>query len=192
MKPFLNQIIILASLGASATLSLGQEDIAEYYLALPPEIYGVVDSGPTLSLAARKDLIARARNHDATVKDSVIVDVANGFLQVSASDSGERHHLTMVLFRQPDATALIALSAAENFEQVDENGGGEATDFFAFYVVEDTGWRNVTAEFAPKWPLKDVYLELPRYGTTIELYDRGKKNQIAIWKRKGSGFVSLP
>jgi len=184
------RILILAMLQLTGSWGFSQTDIADYFLALPAEMDGDWDSGPTLSASAREQLIVAARKGYSTVEGMILLDLRNGYLRISGSDSGERVTLTMVLFRQEDHSALIAIALDENFEQEAENGGGPATDHFAFYTVEESGWKDVTKKIAPVWPLQDVYIELPRKGTTIPIYDRGKTKKIAIWERLGDGFIS--
>lgn len=185
----LSRAITLVVFGGLAAPAVGTDNIAGYYLLLPPGIYQHVDMGPTLSLESRKEMIAMAKAKDPRIEGAILLDVPNGYLGVLGSDSGERHDLTMALFRQKDRSALIALTADENFEQEAENGGGPATHFFGFYIIEKNAWIDVTRRVAPQWPLPDAYVVLPRYGTTIKIYSRGRGELIAVWQRQGDGFI---
>ena len=182
--------LALAILGCLVAPIVCADDVADYYLKLPPEIYQLVDDMPTLSLDSRKEMVALERAGDPRVEGTILLDVLNGYLEVTGSDSGERHDLTMALYRQKDHSALIALTADENFEQEEENGGGPATHYFAFYLVQDNIWKDVTKQVAPKWPIPNSYVVLPRYGTSIKIYSRGKDKLIAVWRRQGDGFVA--
>jgi len=181
--------ITLAVPGGLSGPAVGADDVAGYYLALPPGIYQHVDMGPTLSFESRKEMIALAKAKDPRIEGAILLDVPNGYLRVLGSDSGERHDMTMALFRRKDRSALIALTADENFEQEAENGGGPATHFFAFYIIEKNTWIDMTRRVAPRWPLPDAYVVLPRYGTTIRIYSRGRGELIAVWQRQEDGFI---
>ncbi|MEM0967981.1 MAG: hypothetical protein AAGJ31_01405 [Verrucomicrobiota bacterium] len=175
---------LLVSLPAAQS---APRDVADYFLALPEALYEQWDSGPTLDREERESLIARAREGDPKVEGVILLDVRNGYLQVAGSDSGERQTLTMALFRRPDGSALLALTADETFEQREEQGGGEATDFFGFYEVVDGQWKDLTPILAGDWPRKDRYYELPRYGRTIRILDRGR-DRLLISKKAGVDF----
>lgn len=105
-------------------------------------------------------------------------DIANGFWK-SGCD-GAQSCLTMALFKRPDASYIVALKT--EFEMGSDN-----------YFIEYKGgkWFDISAKVIPQFSKNNLY-ELPRIGTTIEVYkkktvdtditERGAKLYDLIWK----------
>lgn len=105
-------------------------------------------------------------------------DTANGFWK-SGCD-GAQSCLTMALFKRADASYIVALKT--EFE-------GESENYFLEY--KGGKWFDISAKVIPQFSKNNLY-ELPRIGTTIEVYkkktvdagitERGAKLYDLAWK----------
>ena len=108
-----------------------------------------------------------------------VEDIANGYMRGGCDGAQSCFH--MALFRRPDGTYVVGLTTA--FE-LGENS----------YFLEYTGgrWHDVGPQVVPGYGEDKVY-ELPRYGTTVEVYEnkrvtgedyreRGRKLYKLAWK----------
>ena len=85
----------------------------------------------------------------------ITVDIPNGYIVFTGDDGGQYGTLTLVLFRQPDGTALIAVEVRETYELYeidllerrpelkDADGDLSATELLRFYQVSGDGARFV-------------------------------------------------
>jgi hypothetical protein len=89
-----------------------------------------------------------------------VEDTANGYMKGGCDGGQSCFH--MALFKRPDSTYVIGLTTA--FE-LGENS----------YFLEYTRgrWRDVGPRVVPGYGSDKIY-ELPRYGTTIEVYENKK------------------
>lgn len=106
-----------------------------------------------------------------------IEDTANGYWK-SGCD-GAQTCLTMALFKRPDGTYVVALK--KDFEMGTDNH---------FLEYKNGRWADIARTVIPNFSNTNIY-ELPRQGTTIEVYakensgdipERGKKLYDLVWK----------
>ena len=106
-----------------------------------------------------------------------IEDTANGYWK-SGCD-GAQSCLTMALFKRPNGTYLVALKT--EFEAGTDN---------YFLEYKNGRWADIARTAIPEFSADRIY-ELPRRGTTIEVYavknsgdipERGKKLYDLVWK----------
>ena len=106
-----------------------------------------------------------------------IEDTANGYWK-SGCD-GAQSCLTMALFKRANSSYIVALKV--EFESDSEN-----------YFLEYKGgrWSDISRQVIPSFSKNNIY-ELPRTGTTIEVFakdksgefpERGKKLYDLVWK----------
>lgn len=108
-----------------------------------------------------------------------IEDTANGYMKGECDGAQSCFH--MALFKRPDGNYIVGLTTTfENYEDS--------------YFLEYAGgkWRNIGAQVVPEYGMDKVY-DLPRYGTTVEVYEykkvagkdyseRGRKLYDLIWE----------
>lgn len=108
-----------------------------------------------------------------------VEDTPNGYMKGGCD--GAQSCFQMALFKRPDATYVVGLTTS--FEEGEDS-----------YFLEYAGgaWRNVGAKLVPGYNADKVY-ELPRYGTTVQVYEnrlvagggyreRGRKLYDLAWK----------
>lgn len=89
-----------------------------------------------------------------------VEDAANGYMKGGCD--GAQSCFTMALFKRPNNTYIVGLTTA--FEM------GE-NSYFLEYV--NGKWRDIGARVVPEYGVDKIY-ELPRYGTTIAVYENKK------------------
>ena len=106
-----------------------------------------------------------------------IEDDRNGYWK-SGCD-GAQSCLVMTLFKRPDATYIVALKT--EFEMGADN---------YFLEYKNGRWLDISREVIPEFSKNNIY-ELPRQGTTVEVFakkntddipERGKKLYDLVWK----------
>lgn len=107
-----------------------------------------------------------------------VEDTKNGYWK-SGCD-GAQSCLTMALFKRPDGSYIVAVHTLQETEE---------TNYFLDY--KDGKWTDIGANAVPEFSDKNIY-ELPRYGTTVEVYkknypepeysERGAKIYSLEWK----------
>ncbi len=118
--------------------------VREFFLLLPQDYFGVECCGGSLREYLKKYL--------------VVEDTANGYLE--GGGDGAQPGFKMALFKRPDGSYLIGL---ETF--------GEGLDDNYFLEYRNGKWLDVAARDVPRYSRKNFYV-IPRYGTTIEVFDR--------------------
>ncbi len=106
-----------------------------------------------------------------------VEDTANGYWK-SGCD-GAQSCLTMALFKRPNGTYIVALK--KEFEMGTDN---------YFLEYKNGRWSNISREVITNFSDQNIY-ELPRKGTTVEVFqkdksseigERGKKLYALVWK----------
>ena len=161
--------------GASSSARTRQpRTVREYFVLLPQKYFtleGCVDN-PT------RDNCDRARAE--YLKNFLEVeDTTNGYMRGGCDGAQRCFH--MALFRRPGGAHVVGLTTS--FEGVEGS-----------YFLEYAGgrWRDVGARVVPGYGEDKVY-EMPRYGTTVEVYEnrmvagedyreRGRKLYNLTWK----------
>ena len=151
--------------------------VREYFVLLPQKYFpleGCVDN-PTKRDCDR----ARAQYLKTFLE---VEDTANGYMRGGCDGAQSCFH--MALFKRPDGTYVVGLTtSSETIE----------TSYFLEYARGN--WRDVGPRVVPGYGEDKVY-ELPRHGTTVEVYEnrkvvgedyrqRGRKLYNLIWA-KGS------
>lgn len=108
-----------------------------------------------------------------------VEDTANGYMKGGCD--GAQSCFQMALFKRPDGTYIVGLTT---FFEAGEDS----------YFLEYSGgaWRNIGPKVVPGYGADKIY-ELPRYGTTVEVYEnklvagegyreRGRKLYNLAWK----------
>ena len=114
-----------------------------------------------------------------------VEDAANGYMKGGCD--GAQSCFEMALFKRPEGTYVVGLTTSH---EVSEQS----------YFLEYAGgaWRDVGARVVPAYGEDKVY-KLPRYGTTVEVYEnimvpnegyreRGRKLYDLAWK--GGKFIT--
>ena len=161
--------------GAHSGARNGQpKTVREFFQLLPQKYFtleGCVDN-PTKSNCVR----ARAEYLERYLE---VEDTANGYMKGGCDGAQSCFH--MALFKRPDGTYLVGLTTAHEMSEQS-------------YFLEYAGgaWRDVGARVVPGYGEDKVY-ELPRYGTTVAVYEnrlvegegwreRGRKLYDLAWK----------
>lgn len=135
---------------------IGQPRTVREFFALLPQKYftleGCVDN-PTKRNCDR----ARAEYLKTFLE---VEDTANGYMRGGCDGAQSCFH--MALFKRPDGTYVVGLTtSSETIE----------TSYFLEYA--GGRWRDVGARVVPGYGADKVY-ELPRYGTTVGVYENRK------------------
>ena len=94
-----------------------------------------------------------------------VEDTANGYWK-SGCD-GAQSCLTMALFKRPNGTYIVALK--KEFEMDSDN---------YFLEFKNGRWSDIAAREIPEFSGANIY-ELPRKGTTVEVFEKVKSNEIS-------------
>lgn len=107
-----------------------------------------------------------------------VEDIPNGYLKFSCD--GAQSCLRMALFKRPDDTYVVGVHTLHE---------GDEINYFLEY--KNGNWLDISSKIIPSFS-KDLIYELPRVGTTIEVYnkfypepeysERGKKAYQLEWK----------
>jgi hypothetical protein len=167
--------VVLALANAAALAQSGQpKTVREFFNLLPQKYFtleGCADN-PT------------KRNCDKARADYLktfleVEDTANGYMKGGCD--GAQSCFQLALFKRPNSTYVVGLTTSL---EMSENS----------YFLEYTGgvWRDISARVVPGYGEDKIY-ELPRYGTTVEVYEnkkvagedyreRGRKLYELVWK----------
>lgn len=108
-----------------------------------------------------------------------VEDIANGYMKGGCD--GAQSCFQMALFKRPDGTYIVGLTTS--FESGEES---------RFLEYAGGAWRDIGARVVPGYGADKIY-ELPRYGTTVGVYEnekvageeyrqRGRKLYDLLWK----------
>ena len=159
--------------GPSAGARAGQPKTVREFFELLPQKYlpleGCVDN-PTKNNCDR----ARAEYLSSHLE---VEDLANGYMRGGCDGGQSCFH--MALFRRPDGTYVVGLTTSH--EELESS-----------YFLEYAGgrWRDVEARVVPGYGEGKVY-ELPRHGTTVGVYEKGK-SRARITGSVGASCITSP
>ena len=161
--------------GAPSDVGTGQpRTVREFFKLLPQKYFALegCSDNPTKSNCDR----ARAEYLRSYLE---VEDTASGYMRGGCDGAQSCFH--MALFRRPGGTYVVGLTTS--FELMESS-----------YFLEYAGgrWRDVGRQLVPGYGEDKVY-ELPRYGTTVEVYEnrkvagedyreRGRKLYNLAWK----------
>lgn len=109
-----------------------------------------------------------------------VEDTKNGYME--GDGDGAQEHFKMALFKRPNGSHIVGLYVF-----------GEWGEKYYFLEYKNRRWFNVSKTVVPNYRRSNIY-ELPRYGTTVEVYERknfdpeynfgeqGRKLYSLIWK----------
>jgi hypothetical protein len=107
-----------------------------------------------------------------------VEDTANGYMKGNCD--GAQSCFTMALFKRPNGTYIVAINKL--FETAEETH---------FLEYRNGNWKDIGAQVIPEYSKEKTY-ELPRKGTTIEVYElkeieegfieRGEKLYDLVWR----------
>ena len=124
--------------------------IRDFFMLLPEKYFTLESCFP------EKDKDCRKAKLDYLKTFAEIEDTENGYLKGGCD--GAQSCMEMALFKRPDGSYLVGL--ATSAEMIEEN-------FFLDY--KNGKWTDVSAKIVPGFSKKNMY-DLPRYGTTIEVF----------------------
>ncbi len=147
--------------------------VRDYFIALPDRFFSLDCCLGKTGRAAKEEHLKRYLN---------VEDAANGYL--SGYGDAAQDGFAMALFKRPDGSRLIG------FYTYGE-GGVEDTPWCVFLDYRGGKWRDVSRAAVPRYdPARFVY-ELPRRGTTVEVFykdengddfNKGKKAYDLVWR----------
>ena len=175
---FLSLLVATATL-LTAAVSHAQarqpKTVREFFELLPQKYFPLegCSENPTKANCAR----ARAEYLKLFLE---VEDTANGYMKGGCD--GAQSCFQLALFKRPDGTYVVGLTTMYE--------AGEDS-----YVLEYSGgvWRNIGPKVVPGYGADKAY-DLPRYGTTVEVYEnkliageeafreRGRKLYDLAWK----------
>ena len=165
--------LMLASKTATAQTS-PPKTVREFFNLLPQKYFPLeaCSANPTKKNCDR----ARAEYLKRFIE---IEDTTNGYLKGGCDGAQSCFH--MALFKRPNGNYIVGLTTSN---EADEDS----------YFLEYSGakWRDIGAQVVPEYGKNKVY-HLPRYGTTVEVYEynkvagedyskRGRKLYDLVWK----------
>jgi len=169
-------IFALAAALALACAASGQQakrpkTVREFFQLLPQKYFTLEGcaGNPTKANCdrARAEYLARFLE---------VEDTANGYMRGGCDGAQSCFH--MALFKRPDGTYLVGLTTSQEMSQQS-------------YFLEYAGgaWRDVGARVVPGYGEDKVY-ELPRYGTTVEVFEN-RKVEGEGWRERGRKLYEL-
>jgi len=126
--------------------------VRDFFMLLP-EKYFVLEGCERF-----KDKHCRKAKLDYLKTFAEVEDTANGYLKGGCD--GAQSCLEMALFKRPDNSYIVGLATVD-----------EMTNDYYFIEYKNGNWSDVSAKIVPKFSKKNMY-ELPRKGTTIEVFAR--------------------
>lgn len=105
-----------------------------------------------------------------------VEDTANGYMKGGCDGAQSCFH--MALFKRPDGTYLVGLTTAH-----------ESSEQSYFLEYAGGAWRDVGARVVPGYGEDKVY-ELPRYGTTVAVYEN-RLVEGEGWRERGGKLYDL-
>jgi hypothetical protein len=159
------RVLFLAFLAVVFAFSAGAQTkqprtVREFFNILPQRYFALegCSANPTKQNCDK----ARREYIDSFLE---VEDTANGYWK-SGCD-GAQSCLTMALFKRPNGTYIVALKT--EFEMGVDN----------YFLEYKTGkWFNLSRDVIPEFSADNIY-ELPRTGTTIEVYKKDKSSEIS-------------
>lgn len=156
LAPILAVVVSLMLVNMASKAQTKQpKTVREFFNLLPQKYFtleGCVDN-PTKKNCDK----ARAKYLESFLE---IEDIANGYMKGGCD--GAQSCFQMALFKSPNGNYIVGLTTS--FELGEES-----------YFLEYAGgrWRDIGAQVIPGYGKDKVY-ELPRYGTTVEVYEYKK------------------
>jgi hypothetical protein len=150
----------------------GPRTVREFFMALPGRYFGIECCGEKGPVKAKE----RYLEQYLTVEDT-----ANGYM--SAGGDAAQDAFVMALFKRADGSYLIGLFTYGE-------GGVEDTPWTVFLDYRGGKFKDVSRSVVPRYNKAKFVYELPRNGTTVEVFakdemndlNKGKKLHDLVWK----------
>ncbi|HEX8246691.1 MAG TPA: hypothetical protein VF599_00785 [Pyrinomonadaceae bacterium] len=167
-------LICLSGFGLQAAAQTKQpKTVRDFFMLLPARYF-------SLDCCIGKDL--RRSKQEYLERYLNVEDAANGYM--SGAGDAAQDGFAMALFKRANGTYLIA------FYTYGE-GGVEDTPWCVFLDYKNGKWTDVSRAVVPNYNAQKYIYELPRQGTTIEVFGKdemgegfykGKKLYDLIWQ----------
>jgi hypothetical protein len=176
LRKILLLLFVAIFAGSAAGQARNPKTPREFFKLMPQEYF--ILEGLNQDRYSKEDLAREQREYLDSYLE--IEDTKNGFMQCGGDGSQER--FKMALFKKPDATYIVGLYVF-----------GEWGEKYYFLEYRDRKWSNVSLTTIPGYRRSHIY-EMPRYGTTIRVFERknfdpelnfgqiGKKLYDLVWK----------
>jgi hypothetical protein len=169
--------VITASAQTKQSSTANPRTVRDFFNLLPQNYF------PIISCKVQSDKNCDKARREYLKNYLIVEDTANGYMK-GGCDGGQKCFV-MALFRRPSSSRtsrsyIVGLNTWDEF--------GEETYFLEYSNGE---WRDIGKEVVPEYNKERKAYELPRYGTTIEVYElksdeignkRSRKLYDLIWK----------
>ena len=135
-----------------AAVNTYPKTVREFFMALPDKYFTLEGCEPA------KDKGCKKAREDYLRNLLEAEDTANGYLK-GGCDGGQEC-IEMALFKKPDGTYVIGVTTT-----------GEMSSNSYFLDYNGTTWTDISSKVVPGYSKKNYY-QLPRYGTTIEVFGK--------------------
>ena len=135
-----------------AAVNTYPKTVREFFMALPDKYFTLEGCEPA------KDKGCKKAREDYLRNLLEAEDTANGYLK-GGCDGGQEC-IEMALFKKPDGTYVIGVTTT-----------GEMSSNSYFLDYNGTTWTDISSKVVPGYSKKNYY-QLPRFGTTIEVFGK--------------------
>jgi hypothetical protein len=167
-------VLVFVSAVMAAAQARQPRTVREFFMALPGRYFGI-------ECCIDKD--ARKAKERYLKQYLTVEDTANGYM--SASGDAAQDGFVMALFKRADGTYLIGLYTYGE-------GGVEDTPWTIFLNYKGGKFTDVSRSVVPQYKKEKFVYELPRNGTTVEVFakdesgedwNKGKKVHDLVWEK---------
>ena len=166
---------VIAVLLIHAVFIHGQQQpptkVKDYFLLLPERFFYIE------SCDRKSDVGCRRAKLDFLKQFLAVEDNTNAYLE--ANGDGSQESIKMTLFSRPNASPLIGL-----------NVYGEWGGKYYFLVFSKGKWIDVSRQLVPLYRKSNVY-KIPRYGTTVAVFEREQYDSNIQQGLEGKQLYSL-
>ena len=142
-----------------AAVNTYPKTVREFFMALPDKYFTLEGCEPA------KDKGCKKAKEDYLRNLLEAEDTANGYLKGGCD--GAQSCIEMALFKKPDGTYVIGVTTT-----------GEMASNSYFLDYNGTTWNDISSKVVPAYSKKNYY-QLPRFGTTIEVFGKQVSDEVA-------------
>jgi hypothetical protein len=135
-----------------AAVNTYPKTVREFFMVLPDKYFTLEGCEPA------KDKGCKKAREDYLRNFLEAEDTANGYMKGGCD--GAQECMEMALFKKPDGTYVIGVTTT-----------GEDSSNSYFLDYNGTTWTDISAKAVPQYSKKNYY-QLPRYGTTVEVFSK--------------------
>lgn len=158
-SPHLFIIILLLCTAGSFAQNQQPKTVREFFMALPDKYFSLDCCMSMPRTKQKSEYLKRYLN---------VEDTANGYL--SGYGDAAQEGFVMALFKRPNGTYLIG------FYTYGE-GGVEDTPWTVFLNYDRGRWTDVSRAAIPGYSKEKYIYELPRAGTTVQVFEKDENGQ---------------